>query len=314
MTARTNEASAKVRELCDKILAGIPLGLDVELSLDDLAALYHKVSQQAGTEQRVDIVLQNKRAFVQFTSRPPGNARVYVVSEQRLFCQDFTRIIANPVFHGDVLSCSARERFAEDRNNILIAGSGGIIFSILLFVLGNSAAPDYVSYLADPDTFPSVARVVDAITGTNELLLTSATLFLSIFLIFTVAQSSKLQEDSRLFDSGLLHKFERDDRLVAMVALLSLLLSVANVIVLGLPFPWEIANWSVANYAITLNKLSLISPLMTGLTVSALIFCFLSLLYYLKRMMLITNRDMSEKVLAKAEREHQPGDSHTAGG
>lgn len=304
--AETNEGNTKLDDLGDRILAGQPLGPDASLSLDELAALYHRVSQQAGTEQRLDIVLQNKRAFVQFTGQPPGNARVYVVSEQRLTRQDFTRIIANPIFHGDILTTSAKQRIREDRGNILIAGGIGILFAILLFVLGNSAASDYASYIANPNNFPSVARVVDAITSINEMLLTSTTLFLSIFLVFTVAQSSKLQEDSRLFDNGLLHKFERDDRLVAIVALISLVLSITNVVVLSLPMHWQIASWTVTGYGITLNKLSLISPLMTGLTVATLVFCFLSLLYYLKRMMLITNRDMSKKVLAEAQSKHSP--------
>ncbi len=136
----------------------------------------------------------------------------------------------------------------------------------------------------------------------NEMLLTSATLFLSVFLVFTVAQSAKLQEDVRLFDTGLLHKFERDDRLITIVAIASLVLSVLNVTLLGLPVSLDITAWNVLGYVITLNKLSLVSPPITGLTIGTLIYCFLALLYYLKRMMLITNRDMSARVLERARR------------
>jgi len=300
MTATTSDNPRNVNDLSMRILAGEPLDSDESLLLDEFADLYHKISEQSGVTQQIDIILQNDRAIVQFTSLSPGRSRVYVVSNHRLSEQDFSRIIHNPVFHGDVLSTSIKQRIGEERTNLLISFGLGLFFSIVLFVLGNSGAADYGHYLADPDSLPAVGKIVDFITQINEMLLTGATLFLSIFLVFTVAQSSKLQEDIRLFDSGMLHKFERDDRLVALVALTSLLLSILNVAVLGLPEPFDMATWRIGGYIITVNKLSLVSPLMTGLAIAALTFCFLSLLYYLKRTMLITNRDMSIKVLNMA--------------
>jgi hypothetical protein len=196
---------------------------------------------------------------------------------------------------------SFKQRIKEEHKNLLVSFGFGLLFALALFALGNSVAADYISYLANPDKYPVIDRVVDFLAQVNEMLLTSATLFLSIFLVFTVAQSSKLQEDKRLFDSGLLHKFERDDRLIAVVALTSLLLSILNVVILGIPATFSITRWRVAGrYILTFNKLSLIIPTLTGLSIAALVFCFLALLYYLKRTMLITNRDMSVKVLKLA--------------
>ncbi len=300
----TEGADHKVDEICERLVTGQPLGDETDLSLDEFVALYQKVGQQVNIKQRVDIVLQNDRAFVQFTDLPPGNGIVYVTSERRLAPQDFSRTVANAVFHGDVLTSTFEERIKEDRTNILISGAIGLLFTILLFVLGNSVASTYLAYLATPDRFPSTERAISVVIQINEMLLTSVTLFLSIFLVFTVAQSAKLQEDIRLFDIGLLHKFERDDRLITIVAIASLVLSVLNVTLLGLPVSLDITAWNVLGYVITLNKLSLVSPLITGLTIGTLIYCFLALLYYLKRMMLITNRDMSARVLERARRRN----------
>ena len=294
----------KVDEISKKLVAGQPLGDETDISLEEFIALYQKIGQQANTKQRVDIVLLNDRAFVQFTDLPPGNGIVYIKSERRLTRQDFSRTVANPVFHGDVLASTIKEQIKEDRSNILLSGAIGLLFTALLFSLGNSVAPNYPAYLITPNSFPATERAINMIVKVNEMLLTSATLFLSVFLVFTVAQSAKLQEDIRLFDTGLLHKFEHDDRLVTVIAIVSLILSVLNVTLLGLPVSLDVTAWNMLGYTVTLNKLSLISPLITGLTIGALIYCFLVLLYYLKRMMLITNRDMSAKVLERARSHH----------
>lgn len=302
MPTITEGADHKVDEIYEGLIVGQPLGDDTDLSLDEFVALYQKIGQRINIKQRVDIVLQNDRAFVQFTDLPPGNGIVYVKSKRRLTPQDFSRTVANAVFHGDVLASTFREQIREDRANILITGVIGLLFAFLLFTLGNSVASSYADYLITPDQFPATERAINIMVKISEMLLTSATLFLSIFLVFTVAQSAKLQEDVRLFDTGLLHKFERDDRLITIVAIASLVLSVLNVTLLGLPVSWNISAGRILGYAVTLNKLSLISPLITGLTIGLLIYCFLALLYYLKRMMLITNRDMSARVLERARR------------
>ena len=301
MAMAANESKQKVDSFSNSILTGKPLDPTGSLSLDEFAALYHRLSEQTGVTQRIDIVLQDDRALVQFTGLPPGNQIVYIVSEHRLTQQSFSRIVHKPVFHGDILPVSFKQRIKEEHKNLLVSFGIGLLFALALFALGNSVAADYVSYLANPDKYPMIDRVVDSFAQVNEMLLTSATLFLSIFLVFTVAQSSKLQEDKRLFDSGLLHKFERDDRLIAMVALISLLLSILNIVILGIPATFSITRWHIAgSYILTFNKLSLIIPTLTGLSIAALVFCFLALLYYLKRTMLITNRDMSVKVLKLA--------------
>lgn len=298
-----DEVKQKAARLSEVFLAGKPQDAVESLSLDEFAALYHTISDQVGVKQRIDIVLHDDRALVQFTSLSPGNQTVYVVSDRRLVREDFARIVNRPVFHGDVLNVSFGQRLKEESGNILVSLGAGLLVGLVLFLLANSVAADYQSYLIDPNSFPLVERVVGSLAQINEMSLTSATLFLSVFLVFTVAQNSRLQKDTRLFDSGLLHKFERDDRLIAMVALVSLLLSILNVGILGIPVVLPIASFQIAGvYTFVFNKLSIVVPALASLSVATLTFCFLSLLYYLKRTMLITSRDMSVKVLALARK------------
>ena len=132
----------KVDEISKRVVTGQPLGDETDISLEEFIALYQKIGQQVDTKQRVDIVLQNDRAFVQFTDLPPGNGIVYIKSERRLTRQDFSRTVANPVFHGDVLASTIKEQIKEDRSSILLSGAIGLLFTALLFALGNSVAPD----------------------------------------------------------------------------------------------------------------------------------------------------------------------------
>lgn len=303
MIATANKHSDKIAELSKNILDDNPVSNEYDLTLDEFATLFHRLSSQGGKMRRTDVVLQNDRAIVQFTNLGSGKYRVFVVSDRRLTVQDFTRIIPNATFHGDVLTTSLRMRLKEERSNIVVAAILGLLMTAALFILGNSVASDYGDYLANPSSYETMGLVVDFLVQVNQLILVSVTIFLSIFLVFTVAQSNRLQEDYRLFDNGLLHKFERDDRLVALVALSSLILSIFNVIIIALPKTWEILVLHFGSIiTITLNKISIIAPFITGLAVAGLVFSFLSLLYYLKRTMLITNRNMSIKVLDMARR------------
>jgi hypothetical protein len=303
MATAVDETRQEITRISETILAGNLQDSAVSLSLDEFAALYHEIGERVRGKQRIDIVLHDDRAIVQFTNLSPSNQRVYIVSDRRLTKEDFSRIVPNPVFHGDILEVSGRQRLEEELPNLILSSCIGLFFGVVLFLLGNSVAANYGSYLVNPDSFPLVERVVDFLAQINEMLLTSSTLFLSIFLVFTVAQSARLQEDTQLFDSGLLHKFERDDRLIALVALVSLLFTLLNIAILGIPVVLTVARWQITGaYTLTLNKISLVVPLITMASVVALTFCFLSLRYYLKRIMLITNRDMSKKVLNLAQK------------
>lgn len=287
-----------IEDISSKIIAGMPFDAG-QISLDDFSKVYHCITQRTGTPSRIDVVLLGDRCYVQFSSLPPGDRIIYVTAEKRLVPDDFSRIIANPYFHGDVLPTRFRQQIREDWKNLLVSACLALVVVLLSFLIAVPAASNYSAYLSTPTSYPQVDRVLNSLSRISELMLTSSTLFISLFLVFTVAQSTKLQQDVRLFDSGLLHKFARDDRLIAIIALTGFFLGILNSALIGLPYSWDIASFPViTGQILTINKLTLFVPLINGLALLCLAYCFLALLYYVKRTMLLTDRDISAKVLA----------------
>ena len=301
--------NGKVAKFADDLLADRRLDSSADFSLDEFADLYHAVSTQVSPDTRVDIVLLGDYALAQFSEITSGSGRVLIRSESRLSPADFRRIVANPEFHGDVLATSLRGRLKEEWRNIAASIVVGLVIAMLLFALVNSQAANYASFLLNPTTQPAVGRVVDSLISVNQLLLTSATLFLSLFLVFTVAQNARLQSDARLFDSGLLHKYARDDTLVALTALGSFLVSIVNIVLIHFPTEWPMGTTTIGSVVLVFNKISVVNPALAGIAAAAMSFCYLALLYYLRRTNTITDRDMAQTILRRAARGRPMPDS-----
>lgn len=79
-------------------------------------------------------------------------------------------------------------------------------------------------------SFPTL-EVLDLI---NSLLIQASTVFLSIYLIFTVSQSERLSSDRKLFEKGILHKYYSDDKHITIFAILTIALAFINTIIVHL--------------------------------------------------------------------------------
>jgi hypothetical protein len=95
----------------------------------------------------------------------------------------------------------------------------------------------------------------DTLDLLNTLLIQASTVFLSIYLIFTVSQSERLSFDRKLFNKGILHKYYSDDKNVTTFAIVTIAIVFMNSILahlpfistsLSLPFPWSIGRWITA--------------------------------------------------------------------
>ncbi len=64
----------------------------------------------------------------------------------------------------------------------------------------------------------------------SELVLQATTVFLSIYLIFTVSQNQIIATDKKLFIQGIVYKFYSDDRYLAIEAIFTIVLSLSNTI------------------------------------------------------------------------------------
>ncbi len=127
----------------------------------------------------------------------------------------------------------------------------------------------------------------------TSLLITSSTVFLTIYLIFTVAQSQALQKDRQLFEQGVLQKYYRDDRNVTLLAILTIVLIFLNSTLLA------IASQSIATTNLWYMQLSLRSgkAISTALVITLLIHSFFTVAdYYLQRTRDVTERDLVARI------------------
>lgn len=136
--------------------------------------------------------------------------------------------------------------------------------------------------------FGLLASVHDAelMLAINHLAAGSVTIFISIFLIFSVGESSRFGLD--LFKSGRVHEFLQTDKHVAQAAVLALLLSFLGIVnikmprsveLLGLTLPSELALGPLV-----LSAGSFSIPLITTLSLVLIIDVFIAAVqYYFKR-------------------------------
>jgi hypothetical protein len=81
-----------------------------------------------------------------------------------------------------------------------------------------------------------VAPSVNNLDLANTLLIQASTVFLSIYLIFTVSQSERLSSDRKLFEKGILYRYYSDDRNITIFAILTIGLTFANTLLVHLPW------------------------------------------------------------------------------
>lgn len=132
----------------------------------------------------------------------------------------------------------------------------------------------------------------------SSLLIQSATVFVSIFLIFTVTQNTILQKDIGLFKQGLLHRYRRDDRNVAILGVLVVGLVILNSIFLALPQSLA-RNLSMNIYGYELNLYNFWGALTTSAIIVLLLDAFIGVVsYYLERSQDLVDRDFIREVFA----------------
>ena len=113
-----------------------------------------------------------------------------------------------------------------------------------------------------------------------SLLIQSSTVFLGLYIIFTVSQSQGLYSDMQLFKSGILHRYYRDDRNITLLGILTVSFTFLNAGILYLLLGYA------PNLYIRLSK-----ALLLTINIVLLFDTFLTVAnYYLER-----NRDVTER-------------------
>jgi hypothetical protein len=142
-------------------------------------------------------------------------------------------------------------------------------------------------------------------TTLSGVLIQSATVFVSVFLIFTVTQNTLMQNDLSLFKRGILHRYRRTDRNVAILGVSVIGAVILNSMFVLLPDAYaKLFNFSVYGYQFTLQNFW--GAISTGIVVTMLFDAFISVVgYYLDRSQDVADRDFIQKVFADEEEQYQ---------
>jgi hypothetical protein len=142
----------------------------------------------------------------------------------------------------------------------------------------------------------------------HTLLIQASTVFLSIYLIFTVSQSERLSYDRKLFDKGTLHKYYADDRNITQFGILTVGMVFANSILVSSkivnstlqdPLPYATGRW--------------IAAISTSVVLSMLFHTFFIVAdYYLERTRDVAEREHVGQVLHEEYCREHPEDCETA--
>jgi hypothetical protein len=269
------------------------------LSVSQFRQVFGEIQKQAqGTP--VDVVLNEDWAMVQFSRLCNHRVRVLRDFPSRAIQRFFSRFLPRRMltendfefaslyaeFHGGTTRLSFGSFIGEELSTNWLP---------LLFTLLISWGAFQALMLAAPPT-PK-----EALEKINELLLTAATLYLSIFILFTVSQNVELIRDPYLFRKGLTHRFFRVDRLLASFSIVVLCLSILNVVLLNLPSP---VSFTVLGRTMSMQDTSAVVPFLSAAGVTVLTDCFLALVrYYFRSVRYVTERQLTKELLDELWKE-----------
>lgn len=267
------------------------------ISLSQFREVYRSVQQELGERQLpptlLDIVLNGDWAVVQFSQLCNHRIRVLQDSstgplsrflDKRILTEeDFDFASLHSEFHGARTYLSFRSFLKEEAATNWIPLALILLFSWAMF------------------HFSFVTAGEDILEKVNELLLTATTLYLSIFLLFTVSQNIDLIKDPYYFRRGLTHRFLRVDQLLASLAVAALGVSILNIVLLNVSSPISIP---LPGRIVVITNVSVLAPFLTAVGLIILIDCFLALIqYYFRRVRYILERELTKELLDQLANE-----------
>jgi hypothetical protein len=105
------------------------------------------------------------------------------------------------------------------------------------------------------------------------------TLFLTVFVLFTISQNVDIAKDPNLYTHGLFHRFIRDDQYVTVATAVSLLTSALGLLFTAVPN--EIFRLIVRD--IFFNKMNTLIPFFYSVSAAAFFISLTALNYYSQR-------------------------------
>jgi hypothetical protein len=254
---RTNQ---EIEKVCIKLLSG-EIGIkSLSVSLDEFQRFYSTFVNLAKKSPKVSLVNLEDRVIGQFSDISPQH---FDISHKKPLINTDFDFIQDKKWYG---SNTPPEKFipflvTELKQNFWKLLLVAIISFTILFLADNASLYELII----------------------SLLIQSSTVFLSLYIIFTVSQSQGLYSDLGLFKSGVLQRYYRDDKNVTLLGILtvsSTFLS-SGLLYLLSNFDANIYTQAIKAILVTTNLVLLFD---TFLTVAN---------YYLER-----NRDIIERNIA----------------
>lgn len=261
----------QLEAICTHLLGG-EIGNDaVELEFEEFKRLYATMTRLRASAPRLTLVKTlGNEVFAQFSDIAPQH---FIITDRQPLTPERFGLVPNLVWYGEQKRPLTFIRFLgkELRRNLWPL-LGVFIGSAVLMFAANS---------------PSLYELM------ATLLIQSGTVFLSIYLIFTVSQSHRLAEDKRLFKVGITERYFRDDRNVTLLAILTIAITfISSMFVSLLDTNWWVTIFRAPVLTAVLKAVS------TAIAIAFLFDSFLTVAgYYLGRTMDVVERDVISEIL-----------------
>jgi hypothetical protein len=253
------------------------------LSVSQFREVYTEI-QKARQGTPVHILLNGDWAMVQFSRL--CNHRIRIISDAPL--KPFSWIERRKILEErDFEFASLHAEFLGVRKQLTI---WKFLWEELitngLYLLGTFLI-SFVAFSA----LTSVPSGKDALQRISEALLTASTLYLSVFILFTVSQNAEVLKDNFLFRKGLTYRFFQVDKILASLSVYIILSSILNIVLINI----SSETIRIFLFTIKLPDLSIYIQIFSALIVTTLVDCFLSLIrYYFQRTRLVSEKDLTK--------------------
>jgi uncharacterized membrane protein len=230
-----------------------------ELTLEEFRDFYHKIiNRKILKDHTVFAIFIEDRIFIRFPEKP--KVRFVIRKEKGFFNEKDLNFVPNLEPMGTYKG--------EYRFSAFIIDEFKLNGWKLMFIFFSTF------------TLFSVTNNVNMLQKVNEMILTSVTIFISIFLLFVVSQKGHKNE-FKLMKDETLYKFFQNDKYIGILAIFLVLLSILT----------------VAISYIDLNWINLPLSFLTSFSLVILVICYLAIYqYYFERMKLIRILPTSEEL------------------
>lgn len=250
----------------------------LEVSLDEFRVFHETMQRLTKTVPMVSLINLESTVVAQFSNISPQH---FDITHSEPLTESLFGFAEKKCWYGPQKSPQSFSRFLL-AEFLLNKWKLSVIFiaSALVFFVINSA--EFYQLMA-------------------SFLLQSSTVFLSLYIIFTVSQSQTLYKDASLLKIGVLHQYYRDDRNMTLLGILTIALTFLFSGLVSLTAMFD--STTQAFWALTASRL--VRAVSMSIVVALLFDTFLTVAnYYLDRSRDVLERDLVAAILDDDYRKH----------